>query len=77
MLVTHTKKSEKGTFDKTTCFGTDHEVGTYVVTGGTGAYAKISGRGAYVTDVTFVGCSPRKPPILLMVTVVARGPVSF
>ena len=70
-----------GDFNPVACVGHFTNSGTYVLTGGTGAYAGISGGGTYSTWGTVVaartpsGCGDT--PIAVFGVGRAQGPVSF
>jgi hypothetical protein len=58
--------------------------GTYRLSGGTGAYAGISGHGIYRANITFVGarnsagkCSNKLPPLAFQQIIRAHGPVNL
>jgi hypothetical protein len=73
--IFHTATKNHQTFDKTTCYGTFTERGTYRVTGGTGAYRGASGHGTYTVHAAFVGCSQTKPPSIFQLVLKAKGPL--
>ena len=52
--VSHPATSDDFTFNPTTCVGRDRFTGTYSLSGGTGAYAGISGSGTYRGWAIFV-----------------------
>jgi hypothetical protein len=49
------KSKPQMTFNRKDCFSTYRQSGTVVVTGGTGAYAGITGHGTYTSAGEFVG----------------------
>jgi hypothetical protein len=75
--------TQKQTFNKKTCLGTVTGTGTFKVSGGTGAYSKISGSGTYKLSILFVAassggvCSKTKPPVAFQQIVNATGKVSL
>ena len=77
LLVRHSAVSQHASFDRATCYGRQTESGTYTVNGGSGAYAKASGRGIYRLVAQFVGCSHTQPPKVFMLQIRAEGPLSF
>ena len=60
-----------------------NEHGTYTLTGGTGAYAGITGNGTYKLSILAIGarsggkCSQSMPPVALHQVINASGPVSL
>jgi hypothetical protein len=80
-------KHSKGTgtqhFNPTTCLLTINEHGTYTLTGGTGAYAGITGNGTYKLSILGIGassggkCVQNKPPVAFHQVINASGPVSL
>jgi hypothetical protein len=77
ITVVHTRKTHHQSADKTTCYFTEHESGTFKITGGTRAYAGASGSGSYTASVNLVGCSRTKPPSLFMIQIHAAGSVTL
>jgi hypothetical protein len=75
--VTHTPKHTRDFSDPVTCLFREHESGSYRITGGTGAYADVSGHGHYTADVTAVGCDQNAPPAVFMLVIRAHGPIRF
>jgi hypothetical protein len=74
-------KTDTFTFDPKTCVGTDHETGTYQLTG-TGQYANVTGNGSWHHDATIVaplrtGCAPSSPGTVGFVRFTASGPISL
>jgi hypothetical protein len=75
----------KGTqnFDPKTCLLTIDFHGTYNITGGTGAYAGITGNGKYQLGILAIGarsggkCTKSKPPVAFHQVINASGPVSL
>ena len=73
-------KTDTFTFNPKTCTGTDHETGTYQLTG-TGQYATTTGTGSWHHDATIVaplraGCTPSSPGTVAFVRFAATGPIS-
>ena len=69
------------TFNPKTCIGSDHETGTYQVTG-TGQYANVTGNGSWQHNVTIVaplqsGCTPNSPGTIGFVRFTASGPINL
>jgi hypothetical protein len=71
-------------FNAKTCLNTIVLNGTYRLSGGTGAYAGISGHGIYRLNLLIVGarnaagkCSDRLPPTAFQLIIRAQGPVSL
>ena len=67
-----------------TCWPSSRADGTYRLSGGTGAYAGISGHGIYRLNITFVAarnsagkCSNTMPPTAFQQIIKAQGPVSL
>lgn len=77
ITVPHQTKHSKDTFDRTTCYGTHTETGTYQVTGGTRAYDDAHGHGTYSLTISFVGCDQSAPPLLFQLRIDASGPLSL
>lgn len=77
LAVTHKPTSSKDTYDKATCVDTYTETGTYVVTGGTKAYAHAKGSGTYRALVIVQGCDPDKPPTSFVLVIEAQGPLKI
>lgn len=75
----------KGTqnFNPKTCLLTIDFHGTYTITGGSGAYAGITGSGKYQLGILAIGarsggkCSQSKPPVAFHQVINASGPVSL
>lgn len=70
-------------FNPKTCLLTVVGHGTFKISGGTGAYAKISGAGTYKLNIIAVAaktagkCSQAKPPVAFQQIVKASGQVSL
>jgi hypothetical protein len=67
-----------------TCLLTVVGHGTFKITGGTGAYSKLTGAGTYKLNITAVaarnaagGCSMKKPPLAFQQIIKASGKVSL
>lgn len=76
VVVVHKPTRHHATHDRVTCYFTDHEVGTFRITGGTRAYAGASGSGSYTANVTAVGCSSTRPPSVFMIRIHASGSIT-
>ena len=82
-VVTHSKGTGTQRFNPRTCLLTVNEKGTYKLSGGTGAYAGISGTGTYHITILAVGaksagtCSKTVPPPSWQQVIDASGPVSL
>jgi hypothetical protein len=82
--ITHSNGTGTPRFNAKTCLGTLVLNGTYRLSGGTGAYAGISGHGIYRLNIVFVGarnaagnCSNKLPPTAFQQIIRAQGPVSL
>src|SRR6516162_7551050 len=82
--ITHSGGTGTPRFNPRTCLGVITLNGTYRLSGGTGAYAGISGHGIYRLNITFVGarnsagqCSNKLPPAAFQQIIRAQGPVSL
>lgn len=79
--ITHKKGSGTQHFNPKTCLLTVTQTGTYKLSGGTGAYAGISGHGTYRLSVLAIGarsggtCSKTAPPTAFQQLIRASGPV--
>jgi hypothetical protein len=69
-------------FNPVTCLGSDHQHGTYQISGGTGTYRGITGHGRYRLNTLFVAarnangtCSHSKEPVGFQLAGWASGPV--
>ena len=78
--VDHPSDSDVFHFNPVTCVGTDRFTGTYTLSGGTGAYAGISGSGTYRGHAIVVGkrlangtCSEEDPAVFSSFFVRATG----
>jgi hypothetical protein len=74
-------KTDTFTFNPKTCIGTDHETGTYQLTG-TGQYASATGNGSWHHDATIVAplkaaCTPNSPGTVAFVRFAASGPITL
>jgi hypothetical protein len=81
--VTHSKGTGPQTFNPKTCLLTVNQHGTYKLSGGTGAYAGISGSGKYQLSILAIGarsggkCSQSKPPVAYQQLIKASGSVKL
>lgn len=75
ITAVHTTTSSTGTFNPKTCVAHFQFSGTYVITGGTGAYAGASGSGTFQGRGTSVGCDQNTASQLVVIH--AHGPISF
>jgi len=81
VVLSHTETEDHASFDPVSCVGRVSGHGTYTITGGTGAYAGISGHGTDSFRLTMVaahtlqGCS--EEPVAQVDIVRLVGPVSF
>jgi hypothetical protein len=75
LSVTHTPKKSHDFSDPVTCLFTFSERGIYQITGGTGAYAGVSGHGNYRVAATGIGCDQNAAPQVFTVTINAKGPL--
>ena len=75
--IIHQRVSGSQTFDSRTCVFAFSEKGTYVVTGGTGAYTHALGSGSYQLNGVGQGCSHTDPPTSFALTVMAHGPLTL
>ena len=82
--IAHSNGTGTPRFNPRTCLGVITLNGTYRLSGGTGAYAGISGHGIYRLNITFVGasnsagqCSNKLPPAAFLQIIRAQGPVSL
>jgi hypothetical protein len=79
----HSKGTGTQQFNPATCLLTINEHGTYTLTGGTGAYAGITGNGTYKLSILGIGarsggkCSQSLPPVAFHQVINATGPVSL
>jgi hypothetical protein len=74
-------KTDTFTFNPATCVGTDHETGSYQLTG-SGEYANVTGSGSWHHDAVIVaplrtGCTPGSPATVGFVRFAASGPISL
>jgi hypothetical protein len=80
--VTHSKGAGTVKVNPKTCLVTASLHGTITISGGTGAYAGISGHGTYQASVLAIDaqpggkCSQTMPPITYEQTIKASGPIS-
>jgi hypothetical protein len=77
LTITHEPKTSNESFDPVTCLFRFSERGTYLITGGTGAYEDAEGHGKYRVKVLGVSCAENAPPELVMVRIFAKGPIHF
>jgi hypothetical protein len=81
--IAHSKGTGSQSFNPKTCLMTISLHGTYTLSGGTGAYAGISGSGKYRVSILAVGarsggkCSKTKPPVAFQQLIKASGPVKL
>jgi hypothetical protein len=79
----HSRGTGKQSMNPKTCLLTVNQHGTYTLTGGTGAYAGITGNGNYQLSILAIGassggkCSQSKPPVAFHQVINASGPVSL
>jgi hypothetical protein len=82
--IAHSNGTGTPRFNAKTCLSTIALNGTYRLSGGTGAYAGISGHGIYRLNILIVGarnaagkCSHKLPPTAFQQIIKAQGPVSL
>jgi hypothetical protein len=82
--IAHSNGTGTPRFNAKTCLTTLVLNGTYRLSGGTGAYAGISGHGIYRLNILTVGarnsagkCSNKLPPTAFQQIIKAQGPVSL
>ena len=82
--IAHSNGTGTPHFNAKTCLNTIVLNGTYRLSGGTGAYAGISGHGIYRVNILFVAarnaagkCSNKLPPTAFQQIIRAQGPVSL
>ena len=82
--IAHSNGTGTPRFNAKTCLSTIVLNGTYRLSGGTGAYAGISGHGIYRLNILIVGarnaagkCSNKLPPTAFQQIIRAQGPVSL
>jgi len=82
--IAHSNGTGTPRFNAKTCLFTLALNGTYRLSGGTGAYAGISGHGIYRLNIMVVGarnaagkCSNKLPPTAFQQIIRAQGPVSL
>ena len=80
--IAHSNGTGTQRFNARTCLGTVVLNGTYRLSGGTGAYAGISGHGIYRLNILIVAarnsagkCSNKLPPAAFQQIIRAQGPV--
>lgn len=73
----HTKVTSRSTYDSRTCTYEFSESGTYVVGGGTGAYAHTTGSGSYTLHGVVQNCDPSQLPTAFAIVVQAHGPLDL
>ena len=79
--IAHSKGTGTQNFNPKTCLLTVSEKGTYTLSGGTGAYAGISGHGSYQLSILAVAarsggkCAKTAPPAAYQQVIRASGPV--
>ena len=83
VTVKHSRGKGTQSFNPKTCLLTVNMHGTYNLTGGTGAYAGITGSGKYQLSILGIAarsggkCSMNKPPVAFHQVINASGPVSL
>ena len=82
--IAHSNGTGTPRFNPRTCLGVITLNGTYRLSGGTGAYAGISGHGIYRLNILIVAarnsagkCSNKLPPTAFQQIIRAQGPVSL
>ncbi len=82
--IAHSGGTGTPRFNPQTCLSTITLNGTYRLSGGTGAYAGISGHGIYRLNILIVAarnsagkCSNKLPPTAFQQIIKAQGPVSL
>jgi hypothetical protein len=82
--IAHSGGTGTPRFNPRTCLGVITLNGTYRLSGGTGAYAGISGHGIYRLNILTVAarnaagkCSNKLPPVAFQQIIRAQGPVSL
>ena len=82
--IAHSNGTGTPRFNAKTCLGAIVLNGTYRLSGGTGAYAGISGHGIYRLNILIVAarnsagkCSQKLPPAAFQQIIRAQGPVSL
>ena len=82
--IAHSSGTGTPRFNPKTCLAVFALNGTYRLSGGTGAYAGISGHGIYRLNILIVGarnsagkCSNKLPPTAFQQIIKAQGPVSL
>jgi hypothetical protein len=79
----HSAGTGKQSFNPKTCLLTVNEHGTFKLTGGTGAYAGITGHGDYQLSILAIAarsgskCSESKAPLAYHQVIEATGPVTL
>jgi hypothetical protein len=79
VTVKHSRGTGTQTLDPKTCLLTVNLHGTYTLTGGTGAYAGITGGGKYKLNILAIGaksgstCSQKLPPVAFHQVINATG----
>jgi hypothetical protein len=84
VTVKHSNAKGPQSFDPRTCLLRVNQHGTYRLTGGTGAYAGITGHGRYRLTILAVGargangtCTQKKAPLATELEIQAHGPASL
>jgi hypothetical protein len=83
VTVKHSPGTGHQSLNPKTCLLTLNLHGTYTLTGGTGAYAGITGNGTYKLSILAIGarvggkCSQSKPPLAWHQVINATGPVTL
>jgi hypothetical protein len=81
--VAHSKGTGPQTFNPKTCLLTVSQKGTFALSGGTGAYKGISGKGTYKLSILAIAarvggkCSMKKPPVAYQQVIKATGTVKL
>jgi hypothetical protein len=81
--VAHSKGTGPQKFNPKTCLLTVSQKGTFALSGGTGAYKGISGKGTYQLSILAIAarvggkCSMKKPPVAYQQVIKATGTVKL
>ncbi|QWZ10031.1 hypothetical protein KRR39_10020 [Nocardioides panacis] len=71
------KGSTHESHDPKTCYFRFRERGTWTAVSGTGAYAKVDGRGTYRVQGHGFGCDQHQPPKVFSLVIRARGHLGY